>query len=222
MSEEPVEPRLVPKVVLTVNQVVAHNLRAARALRGWTQEEAAAHLEPFIGSLWSRANFSAAERSADPSSTRVRNFSADDIVAIAGAFELPVGYFFTPPVRARDVDESYLGHEEVGITTSGGPSFRVDEYMRVTFGSEEGRDHLRARLKELVQWSPSLGDAAQASVESLTHFIDAKLAAVGAYAEDYARNLLDVAALLMRAAEEWRASETAPEPDDTSDPQSAE
>ena len=47
-----------PDKRLTPNQVVAWNLRRARQLRGWTQDEAAARLEPYLGERWSKAIFS--------------------------------------------------------------------------------------------------------------------------------------------------------------------
>ena len=80
---------------LTPNQVVAYNLAQARLLKGWTQDQASEALEPFLGSRWSKANYSAAERSVD--GARIRNFDADEIVAFARAFELPVTWFFLPP-----------------------------------------------------------------------------------------------------------------------------
>lgn len=80
---------------LTPNQVVAFNLKNARAWKNWTQQQACEALEPFIGSRWSKANYSAAERSVD--GNRIRQFSADEIVAFARAFDLPVTWFFMPP-----------------------------------------------------------------------------------------------------------------------------
>lgn len=79
---------------LTPNQLVGHNLWQARSERGWTQAEAAEALEPHLGVRWTVAQVSAAERSID--GTRIRQFTADDIVAFAQAFELPVTYFFLP------------------------------------------------------------------------------------------------------------------------------
>jgi hypothetical protein len=81
---------------MTPNQVVAYNLAQARAWKGWTQDQAAEALEPYVGSRWSKANFSAAERSV--TGERIRNFDADEIVAFARAFELPVTFFFMPPM----------------------------------------------------------------------------------------------------------------------------
>ncbi len=79
----------------TPNQVVAHNVVRARALRGWTQEQAADQLAPYLGSRLSHASFSAMERSV--ATTRVKQFSADDLVALCRAFRLPLGWWFTPP-----------------------------------------------------------------------------------------------------------------------------
>ena len=92
-SESP--PEWEPFVRLTANQVVAFNLAQAREWRGWTQEEAAEALEPFLGVRWSKATFSQAERSV--AGRFIRNFTADEIVAFARGFELPVTWFFMPP-----------------------------------------------------------------------------------------------------------------------------
>jgi transcriptional regulator with XRE-family HTH domain len=80
---------------LTPNQLVAYNLRRARELRGWTQEQTARLLEPYIGIRWSKATFSAAERSV--AGGRVRQFTADELVALSLVFDLPVTWWFLPP-----------------------------------------------------------------------------------------------------------------------------
>ncbi|HEV8624440.1 MAG TPA: hypothetical protein VG034_08270 [Acidimicrobiia bacterium] len=100
---------------MTPNQIVAYNLNQARIWKGWTQEQAADALAPYVGSRWSKANFSAAERSMD--GQRIRNFDADEIVAFARTFELPVTFFFMPPapwsgdlpVRLETPDAGRLG-----------------------------------------------------------------------------------------------------------------
>lgn len=79
----------------TPNQVVAHNLARARTLRGWTQEEAAKALAPYLGTRLSVASFSAIERSIV--GTRVKQFTADELVAMSRAFDVPLGWWFTPP-----------------------------------------------------------------------------------------------------------------------------
>jgi hypothetical protein len=80
---------------LTPNQVIAYNLAQARLWKGWTQEQACEALEPYLGKRWSKANYSAAERSVDGS--RIRQFDADEIVAFARAFDMPITWFFLPP-----------------------------------------------------------------------------------------------------------------------------
>jgi hypothetical protein len=80
---------------LTPNQLVGYNLGCARQDRDWTQAQAAEALEPHLGVLWTVAQVSAAERSID--GTRIRQFTADDLVAFAQAFEVPITYFFVPP-----------------------------------------------------------------------------------------------------------------------------
>ncbi len=79
----------------TPNQIVAHNIAKARLLRGWTQEEAAVACEPHLGARLSNASWSALERSVD--GTRIRQVSADELIGFARAFDLPVGFFLTPP-----------------------------------------------------------------------------------------------------------------------------
>src|SRR3954466_13702595 len=77
------------------NQVVALNVARARAMRGWTQEQASAAIAPYLGTRLSNASFSSIERSI--SGTRVKQFSADELVALSRGFDLPIGWFFLPP-----------------------------------------------------------------------------------------------------------------------------
>lgn len=86
---------------MSPNQVVAYNVAKARALRGWTQEDAAEALAPYLGARLSAPSFSALERSAwNPN--RVKVFSADELLALSRGFDLPIGFFFTPPPPAFD------------------------------------------------------------------------------------------------------------------------
>ncbi len=106
----------MPQGSLSPNQLVAYNLRRARDLRGWTQEVAAEHLQAHLGERWSRANWSAAERSVD--GQRVRQFDANEIVAFARTFELPVTWFFLPPgddLPGAYVLERVSAHTVVGV-----------------------------------------------------------------------------------------------------------
>jgi len=79
----------------TANQIVAFNVAKARLLRGWTQEEAAKAIAPYLGTLLSGASFSAIERSVDAG--RPREFNADELLAFARGFRVPIPWFFTPP-----------------------------------------------------------------------------------------------------------------------------
>ena len=69
---------------MTTDQRVAYNLRRLRRQKGWTQDEAAEFLEPLIGERWSRATFSAAERSVN--GVRVRRFTIAQVEAFAAMF----------------------------------------------------------------------------------------------------------------------------------------
>jgi hypothetical protein len=71
-------------------------------MRGWTQTRAAEKLEPFLGERWSKPSFSAAERSVEHGD-RIRQFTADDLIAFAAAFELPVSFFLIPPPGVEQV-----------------------------------------------------------------------------------------------------------------------
>lgn len=81
---------------MTPNQIVAYNVAKARALRGWTQDQAADALAPYLGAKLSGPSFSGLERSAWTVS-RIKQFSADDLLALSRGFDLPIGFFFTPP-----------------------------------------------------------------------------------------------------------------------------
>ncbi len=83
----------------TANQIVAFNVAKARLLRGWTQEQAAEALAPYLGARLSGASFSAIERSVDVG--RGREFNADELLAFARGFRLPLAWFLTPPPRGR-------------------------------------------------------------------------------------------------------------------------
>jgi transcriptional regulator with XRE-family HTH domain len=74
---------------VTVNSIVALNLAYFRKAAGLTQEE----LGERIG--WGKSVVSTAERSWD--AQRVRSFSAEDLMAIAAALQIPLAALFLPP-----------------------------------------------------------------------------------------------------------------------------
>ncbi len=97
---------------VSVSQVVAYNLGRIRKALGLSQEQAAGRLEPFLGVRWSKAVYSAAERSY--SGKRIRQFTAAELAAFALAFGVPVSYFFLPPKREdRAADGVVIGDERL-------------------------------------------------------------------------------------------------------------
>lgn len=134
-------------VAITPNQIVAFNLSEARALRGWTQEQAAAELEQFVGSRWSKATFSAAERSVD--GRRVRQFTADEIVAFSRCFRVPIGFFFMPP-RPSQVELPVV----LSTPERHGYGIRLAELLDVIFGTPGEREALSVRLHQFLDELP--------------------------------------------------------------------
>jgi transcriptional regulator with XRE-family HTH domain len=166
---------------LTPNQVVAYNLPRARRLRGWTQDEAAEALAPYVGTRWSVVTFSAIERSVV--GHRIRQFSADDLLAISRGFDLPIGFFLIPPAGGVDRvriatpdskgegthprlmidallgtdDNSSLLEDELA-TWEGGPArfqrllqLRAKAAMRHEFGEVEAARHVLTRLLQVLE-----------------------------------------------------------------------
>jgi transcriptional regulator with XRE-family HTH domain len=111
---------------LTANQVVAYNLARIRKARGLTQEQAAERLAPYVGAIWSKKVYSAAERSYDGG--RVRQFTADDLTAFSLAFGVPLWFFLVPPkpedrggaVGVQSGERSLTWRETFGVITGTG------------------------------------------------------------------------------------------------------
>ncbi len=120
----------------TVNQVIASNVAKARMLRGWTQQEAVDALAPYLGTKMSTASFSAIERSVDGG--RVREFDADEVFAFARGFNVPIGWFFTPPSPLEDI----------GLATPDAPIDGLNPYVLLDalLGTEETVDAWRQLL----------------------------------------------------------------------------
>lgn len=118
----------------SANQVVAYNLARARQEKGWTLDETAATLAPFVGGRWTRQNLSALERSM--AGDGGRRFDADDLVAFSRAFDLPLLWFLVPP----DYIKGLTTGETVTTTT---------ELLDLLF--VRGWEKIRARLLDLPQ-----------------------------------------------------------------------
>ena len=75
---------------VTIDQIVAMNMRYWRRAAGMTQEDLGFRLG------WSAANVSAAERSAEEGRDR-RRFDADTLTALSLVIGVPLHAFFFPP-----------------------------------------------------------------------------------------------------------------------------
>ncbi len=140
--------RAAPEPTVNLNEVVAYNFRRARELRGLTQPEAAAALEPFLGQLLPQASISAIERSHG--GERRREFDAQEILAFACAFDVPLLWFFLPPPEdTRRLQAT---------------SDRVNELYRLTLGREDQVEELYARFRELGMREPDVHDERWAAV----------------------------------------------------------
>jgi len=146
---------------LTPNQLVGHNLFQARQERGWTQAQAAEALEPHLGIRWTVAQVSAAERSID--GARIRQFTADDLVAFAQAFGLPVTYFFLP-TRPH----ATWAKVEPGTSTAQ-VSRTMAEMIDIIFGdANDGLPQVVRRLHDIMRvMDPELFSAAQRQIFDL-------------------------------------------------------
>jgi transcriptional regulator with XRE-family HTH domain len=140
------------------NQVVAYNVGRARALRGWTQQQAASELSNHLEKRMSRASYSALERSIGGG--RVKQFSTDELVALARGFNLPLLWFLLPPPMEDDPG-LHVPH-----TTSRGIEFT--EFLDIVFGTSENLEPYR---KGLRSW------ASDAMDEGLIQKVERHLAA---------------------------------------------
>ncbi len=118
---------------VNLNQVVAYNFRAARELRGWTQEEAADQLEPYLGMRLTQASISAIERAWD--GDRNREFDAQETLAFALAFDLPLIWFYLPPPDdRRHLDRAHK---------------RINQLYEVVLGTEDQLESVYERFADL-------------------------------------------------------------------------
>lgn len=132
-----------------LNQIVAYNFRRARELRGLTQDETAQALEPLIGQRLPQASISAIERAYE--GDRRREFDAQEILAFALAFDLPLVWFFLPPPG---------DHRTIQHTTN-----IVSELYGIVFGRESQLEPVYERLRQLGIDDP---DQIDRTVEDIT------------------------------------------------------
>jgi transcriptional regulator with XRE-family HTH domain len=152
-------PRRKPKS-LTANQLVAANLRRARERFGLTQEEAAERLEPYLGVRWTKATFSAAERSV-VAGRRAREFSANELLAFARVFGVSVSWFFLPPEYEEELPDISCGGPEL-VSPRG-----LIEAAVPQGGDREEGTRLRAIARRLPESEETIRHAAFAQIEAL-------------------------------------------------------
>ena len=128
--------------VADMNEVVAYNFKRARDLYGWTQDEVADRLEPFLGVRLPQASISGIERGY---MGRRREFDAQELVAFACCFDLPIVWFFIPPLD---------DHRRLLNTSD-----HVNELYTLLLGREDQLDLLYDRFRELGYREPSVADA---------------------------------------------------------------
>lgn len=136
---EPAGEQPPPARVVDANQVVAYNFRAARKLRGWTQEEAARRLAPYLGQVLPKASISGIERSFDRE--RRREFDAQDLVAFSLAFELPIVWFLLPPPGAAEYELAAAGRPLHLLAT-------------LLMGRNDQLEDIKGRMRELREADP--------------------------------------------------------------------
>ena len=132
-----------------LNEVVAYNFRAARELRGWTQEETAQALARLLGQRLPQASISAIERAYE--GEHRREFDAHEILAFSLAFDLPLVWFFLPPPK---------DHRPLHHTTN-----TVSELYGLLLGQERQLGPVYDRLRQLGIDEPT--EAAR-TVEAIT------------------------------------------------------
>lgn len=118
------------------SQVVAYRLLRARVMRGKTQAWAAERLSEFTDTKWTAASLSLAE-SGSRSRKRLRLFTANELVAFARTYNLPVYYFFIPP---PDV--------EAGPSLPAGRGAGWGYFLRLVFGDRENLRDARAAVAD--------------------------------------------------------------------------
>ena len=129
--------------------MVAYNVREARQLRGWTQEELADRLEPYLGQRLTQAGVSSIERAWD--GERRREFDAHELLIFAMVFDLPILWFLLPPPG---------DHRVMRSTTR-----PVDELYAWLLGQPQQLEPLYERLRQIGITDPT---TAEEAVEKIT------------------------------------------------------
>jgi transcriptional regulator with XRE-family HTH domain len=141
----------------SINSLVASNVTAARMRRGMTQQRLGERLEAVTGRRWSKATVSALERSAD--GVKVRQFDADDLVAIAHVLDAPLLSLFMPPSPEFHPHERYAPHPVSEHAVPSDSDWTAVELAHMLYGAGDATaavgpgdatETLADRLSELV------------------------------------------------------------------------
>ena len=134
---------------LTLNQIVAFNLRAARERQGWTQEELADKLAARSGRRISQSAISALERSWN--SGRKREFDVHELALYAVTLDVPILWFLLPPPNE--------GRQLEGLDRT------VLQLYVLVFGRNDQMQPMLDRLGEFGAYDPT---PAEEAVEKIT------------------------------------------------------
>jgi len=126
-----------------LNEIVAYNFKRAREMYGWTQDEVADRLERFLGVRLPQASISGIERGY---MGRHREFDAQELLAFACCFDVPIIWFFIPP--AGD-------HRPLRNTSD-----YVNELYALVLGRQDQLDLLYERFREIGVAEPTDADRA--------------------------------------------------------------
>lgn len=197
---------------MTPNQIVALNVAKARALRGWTQEQAAEELAPYLGAKLSGASFSALERSAWKVE-RIKQFTADELLALSRAFDLPIGYFFVPLPPASDAALAAPDAGPKGLD----PIVVLDAILGTPDNLEHWEAELRAYSASVAPQPRSKREKPHVSPSDLPDRLHTLgVSRARAMLRQAFGDVTDAAAVLERLAEAMRLLDEAA-PDDTAD-----
>jgi transcriptional regulator with XRE-family HTH domain len=114
----------------SINQVVAYNLQKVRRAAGLSQQVVAMMLSTNTNRNWSVAALSAAERSW--ASDRIRRFDANELVAFAKIFKVPVSHFLIPPHDDGEPEAQFI----MGNPDDGDPTEYVDGSYPVLYAND--------------------------------------------------------------------------------------
>lgn len=126
-----------------LNEIVAYNFKRVREMYGWTQDEVADRLERFLGVRLPQASISGIERGYQG---RHREFDAQELLAFACCFDVPLIWFFIPPPGDRRPLRNTSDH--------------VNELYALLLGREDQLGLLYERFRELGIEEPTDADHA--------------------------------------------------------------